>query len=460
MQGLFLVEPVVGFYAFANFLAFPLLQQYVYRRLWQQVTNTSYPTGNDNTSACNPNSTNVTNHHEDVQKAASLFSLYNELFSIIPSLLVTLVLVSYSDYRGRKISILLPVIGSLIASVTYLCVSYFSLSLYLLIVSNFVSSLFGGFGTFLGGCFSYVADICDDSKKKMLRMSSMDMVLGLLSGVASVSTGYFLRSTGFNWPFFASSVFHCINILYIIFILEETVKNPYSNIQNGPTHKPLKKVVYGIYLLFASSSRKRSILLVLMILSFTFFIIANLGGVSIFILYELNVPLCWNEVLIGYGSALSTIVFLTSFAGVYCLSYCFSEAAIVFIGLLSFMAGMIMTAFAKTTLLMFLVRLPMLFAFMPAPVLRAMMSKIVSKSEQGALFACVAFLESLSASATFAVFNSIYAATVAWFSGFSFLVAGGLCVIPMILMGFVVYMGVEDGSEIKPLLAEKEAGSD
>ena len=53
----------------------------------------------------------------------------------------------------------------------------------------------------------------------------------------------------------------------------------------------------------------------------------------------------------------------------------------------------------------------------------------------GALFACVAFVESLSGNVAFAVFSSLYAATVAWYPGFSFLLASGLCFVPMALLG-------------------------
>lgn len=168
------------------------------------------------------------------------------------------------------------------------------------------------------------------------------------------------------------------------------------------------------------------------------------------------------------------------------------------------------------------VRIPAMFAIMPFPVLRSMMSKVVSKSEQGelfsenhcskaklliqldvghksspllkrpwlcgvkafiqsgvkfkspyvkrnlkvvlfallpcmhssfektitsdfslftlhvfsgALFACVAFMENLSSNVSAAVFSRIYADTVAWCPGFVFLLAAGLCLIPISLLG-------------------------
>lgn len=448
MKGLYLVEPLVAFYSFASFLVYPLIQQYVYRRLWQELTNTTYPVS-DNTSRCDPS--NTSSHHEEVQKAASLFSLYTELFSMIPSLAVTLVLVAYSDQRGRKITIILPLIGSLFYALSFLAVSFFELDLYLLIVSAFVSALFGGSGTFLGGCFSYIADLCEDGQQKTLRMAGVDMVIGLLSGVASLSTGYFLQAAGFNWPFFTSALFQCFNLLYAVFILEETLQRPPDDPLDGsPRRTAMRQLACGVYQLFAGASRRRNILLVLLLLLFSSFSFANMGGLSMITLYELNQPLCWTEILIGYGSALSTTVFLTSFVGVTVFSRCgVPDLVIILMGILSVMAGMTLVAFVKTTLMMFLVRLPMLLAIMPFPVLRSMMSKIVSKNEQGALFACLACLDSVSISVAIAVFNSLYAVTVTWYPGFCFLLSAGLCVIPLAMLAGVGLLGVEEGKEAK-----------
>lgn len=64
MKGLFLVEPLVGLYAFSAFLIYPLVEQYVYRRFWQQLTNTSYPISD--ASRCAPNSSNHSSSDEEV----------------------------------------------------------------------------------------------------------------------------------------------------------------------------------------------------------------------------------------------------------------------------------------------------------------------------------------------------------------------------------------------------------
>lgn len=267
-------------------------------------------------------------------------------------------LVAYSDRGGRKIAIIMPLIGSLIYNLSFLAVSYFELNIYLLIGSSLLSSVFGGLGTFLGGCFAYIADLCEDGRQKTLRMAGLDMMIGLLSGVASISTGYFLRAAGFNWPFITSALFHSLNILYAIFILEETVTEAPTNaisLTGTPQRSALKQMIFGAYQIFVGSSYRHKTVFVLLMLIFTCFSFAYIGGISLMTLYELNKPLCWTEILIGYGSALGTTVFLTSFLGVSVFTYCgVPQLVIILMGIMSVMSGMILVAFAKTTLLMFI----------------------------------------------------------------------------------------------------------
>ncbi|KAG7516935.1 hypothetical protein JOB18_044473 [Solea senegalensis] len=453
MRGLFLVEPLVALYAFSSFLIYPLVQQFVYRRLWEELTNTPYPISQNNSRCAGSNSSdNHSSFHEEVQRQASLFSLYSDLFSLIPSLIVTFMLVAYSDRGGRKITIILPLFGTLIYTLSFLAVSYFQLNIYLLLGSSLLSSLFGGLGTFLGGCFAYIADLCEDGPQKTLRMARLDMMIGLLTGVSLISTGYFLRAAGFNWPFLTSALFQCLNLLYAIFILEETVKSVPADVLTlgqPPQSSALKQMIFGVSEMFKHASRRCKTVLILLMLIFTSFTFAYVGGISPMTLYELNEPLCWTEILIGYGSALSTSVFLVSFVGVFVFTYCgVPQLLIVLMGILSVVTGMTLVAFARTTLMMFIVKVPMLLSIMPFPVLRSMMSKIISKSEQGALFACLSCLETFINSASASVFSSVYAATVAWFPGFCFLLSAGLCIIPLITLGVVGVIGVDVAKEV------------
>ncbi|KAI5099949.1 solute carrier family 46 member 3 [Silurus meridionalis] len=470
------IEPVVGLHAFAMFMTYPLLEQYVYRRLWEQLSGSPYPVS-INQSHCSNNFTNLS-IHQAVQRETSHFLIQIELYFLFPSLVSSLFLVSYSDSHGRKVAMVPPLVGSALFTLTNFIVSKYSLSLSYLLGSAFFTGFMGGTSTLIGGCFSYVADCCGQDlsekrqREKTVRMARLDMVLGLLSGLGSLCTGFYIQATGFSWPFLSASILHLVDLVYVLVILKEpqvpSVQNLTTN-QNSSSHRAVDESphlarfqvltgrFHGIYLLFAASTKRRNVRLLLILSAFVFYKVCKLGGMSSFLLYELNPPLCWSEVLIGCGSALNTLIYLSSYAGVSLLSRWLPDAHIILLGLLSVATGFLMASFAKTTLLMFLVRLPLLLSIMPAPVLRSMMSKLVLSSEQGAVFACVAFVEMLSMGVAFPVFSSIYAASISWFSGFTFLLAACLTLIPALLMGVMLCLRLDNVEETKILTSEDDS---
>lgn len=54
------IEPVVGLHAFAMFMTYPLVEQYIYRRLWEQLSGSPFP-ASINQSHCT-NYTNLSIH--------------------------------------------------------------------------------------------------------------------------------------------------------------------------------------------------------------------------------------------------------------------------------------------------------------------------------------------------------------------------------------------------------------
>ncbi|XP_073469471.1 lysosomal proton-coupled steroid conjugate and bile acid symporter SLC46A3 [Aquarana catesbeiana] len=457
MKQLQMVEPVMAIYCFATLVSFPIIGQYIYHRMWQDEFNTTL-TFNDNVSHCETNQSNPGYiHQKEVQKRASMFSTKLDLISLIPSLVVTLILVSYGDNHGRKASLLLPSIGGLITVTAYCSVSFFEWPLEVLYLSSVLSGFLGGFATFLGGCFSYIADIAKDVRKKNIRIAFIDMIFGVSSGISGITSGYIINALGFKWSFFIPAILHILNILYIIFILEETVKRS-EFYQPVLSKEGIKELFSGVFLLFKHASCKKRLSISLLLFAFMFFLFANFGAINLFTLYELDSPLCWDPVLIGWGSALSTFCFIGSFLGIFLFTRCMKDSYICLIGMASWIAGIVMAAFATTTVTMMLVRVPLLFSAMPLPVLRSMMSKIVLDNEQGALFACIACLENLTGSLTITFYNSIYAATVLWFPGFCFLLSAALCLIPIGVVWFLLCFGYQERDHI--LLVNEECSTE
>ncbi|XP_001494396.1 lysosomal proton-coupled steroid conjugate and bile acid symporter SLC46A3 isoform X2 [Equus caballus] len=454
---IFLVEPAICLSAFAMALTSPLTTQYVYRRVWEETGNYSFVS--NNISECEQNkSSPIFAFQEEVQKKVSLFNLQMDISGLIPGLVSTFLLLSHSDQQGRKFPLILASVGALATNVWLCLLSYFAFPFQLLIASTFIGALCGNYTTFFGACLAYIVDQCKEEKQRTIRIAIIDFLLGLVTGLTGLSSGYFIRELGFVWSFLIISMAHLVNLIYILFFLGDSMKQSSSQNVSTSCSESFKNLFYRAYLLFKNAPGERRCLLCLLLFTMITYFLVVIGTAPIFILYELDSPLCWNEVYIGYGSALGSLSFLTSFLGIWIFSYCMEDIHMAFIGIFTTTAGMAMTAFSRTTLMMLLVRLPFLFLIVPLSVLRSMMSKVVHSTEQGTLFACIAFLETLGGVAAVSTFNGIYSATVAWYPGFTFLLSAVLLLIPAISLCIVKCTSWSEGSYI--LSVQEESSED
>uniref|UniRef100_A0A2K6D5G2 Lysosomal proton-coupled steroid conjugate and bile acid symporter SLC46A3 n=1 Tax=Macaca nemestrina TaxID=9545 RepID=A0A2K6D5G2_MACNE len=452
------VEPAIFLSAFAMTLTSPLTTQYVYRRIWEETGNYTF-SSDSNISECEKNkSSPIFAFQEEVQKKVSRFNLQMDISGLIPGLLSTFILLSISDHYGRKFPMILSSVGALATSVWLCLLCYFAFPFQLLIASTFVGAFCGNYTTFWGACFAYIVDQCKEHKQKTIRIAIIDFLVGLVTGLTGLLSGYFIRGLGFGWSFLIIAVSLAVNLIYILFFLGDPVKQFSSQTVTMSCSEGFRNLFYRTYMLFKNASSKRRFLLCLLLFTMItyFFVVIGIG--PIFILYELDSPLCWNEVFIGYGSALNSASFLTSFLGIWLFSYCMEDIHMAFIGIFTTMTGMAMTAFAKTTLMMFLARVPFLFAVVPFSVLRSMLSKVVHSTEQGTLFACIAFLETLGGVTAVSTFNGIYSVTVAWYPGFTFLLSAGLLLLPAISLCVVKCISWNEGSY--ELLIQEESSED
>ncbi|GAA6084193.1 solute carrier family 46 member 3 [Tachysurus ichikawai] len=210
-------ESVVGLHAFAMFMTYPLLQQYSYRRLLEQLSGSLFPVS-INKSHCSNNYTNLT-IHQAVQKEMSHFHIKFELSFLFPSLVSSVLLLSYSDYGGHKVAIAHPLVGSFFFTLTFFIVGKYSLSYN-------------------------------------------------------------------SWPFLFASIFHLLNLIYVLGMLKEpqcpSVQNPTLK-QNSSSQRaaaepsPQTRCFYGVYLLFAASTRRQNVVLLLILSAFVFYKVIKNG---------------------------------------------------------------------------------------------------------------------------------------------------------------------------------------
>ena len=92
---------------------------------------------------------NLTKHNEteeEVQKVAATISMYLNVFTAIPAIIVSLFLGPWSDVNGRKPLMIFPMIGTIVSQLCYIFNTYFSSLKAEFILLASLGSLFGGRG--------------------------------------------------------------------------------------------------------------------------------------------------------------------------------------------------------------------------------------------------------------------------------------------------------------------------
>ena len=298
---LIIIEPLLILYTIASYPSMTIHQQYFYiavgKSMGIDVNHLDTSTGN-NSCGTEPNDT-AYRLREKVQAESAHFSLYIELALFIPGILAMLIYGAYSDKLGRKLLFILPPIGSIVDAVIHMAIIYFDLSIYWFFISFIGGIIFGGYSLIYIGCYSYIADTVPP-KQRAFRMTMIDVVVRFLGGFTALGIGYWIRASGYFWPYLFVIGGNAIALLYGIFFIPETV-------QKSRTAKfQFKDIINSFKLYIVDDGTKRRWKLQVLTLSYMVEIIFMMGG--IFTLFEMNAPLCWDSVFIGYYSATSDTI--------------------------------------------------------------------------------------------------------------------------------------------------------
>ncbi|XP_034557710.1 proton-coupled folate transporter [Notolabrus celidotus] len=424
------VEPVMFLSMFSVALQSPLATQY----LWDRISDDLGYNGSRGVR-CSNSSDATDPLQRQVQTLTAHWSLYISLGGFSVALLVVPILGSWSDLAGRRPVLIIPNIGMAIQAGIYLVVMYLKLPLIYFLVARLLSGLTGEFSAVLAGCFSYMADISDE-KSRTFRVAVLEACVGLAGMLASIIGGQWRQAQGYINPFWLVLATNLGAALYVyLFVRESVIPDPSAKLLTYRHHKNVWQLFSTGGVIAQAGGSAHRYRLWLHFLSLFLVVTVHFGSRELYVMYELSSPLCWSSTLIGYGAAAQQMAYLTSLIGLKLMKLCLKDPWMAIVGLASNIAGLLVFSVADTTQLMF-IGYALLFLFMaPLPVLRSKLSRLVGPSEQGALFATVACMESLCFLVGSGLFNSIYPLTLKFMKGFLFLCAAILLVIPAGIMG-------------------------
>lgn len=354
------VEPVLFLYMFASFLSYSTLQVYLKHALCIANPNCTATANSPNSTAGLSDGSCGQEPHEVeqlVQSEASHWLLYLNIASGIPSILFSLFYGSLSDVLGRRLFIVLPVVGTAFNAAIILLVIYLPnlLPLAFLLLGSLVSGILGNFSVVNFAVYSYVSDVSAEMGRT--RQIGVLESMTYLGGTVSLVLGgvWITRSHYYAAPFWCVIACNVAILVYVIVALPESWKPLTVSISHHNRLSTLcnligRNLISYFKLLFTNWR--------LAMLNFIYFVVEInfLGIADVVIFYSLGEPLCWSANLVGYFLALK--VFLNGMASLLLLPL-FSavglpDTVIILLGLASGSAALIIMGLATHTWMMFI----------------------------------------------------------------------------------------------------------
>ncbi|XP_060704235.1 proton-coupled folate transporter [Hemiscyllium ocellatum] len=418
------VEPLVFLSMLALMLQAPLSTQYIFQRISSELGFSG-----NRSRGCNKSQGREAALEEEVETLTSHWNLYINVGGFAVGLFSATLLGPWSDRVGRRPILILPAVGLSLQAAVYLIVMYQELPVGFFLIGRLLSGLLGDFNTILAGCFSYIADI-SDKPSRTFRVAVLEACLGMAGMFGSIIGGQWSKAQGYINPFWLVLALNVATVIYAVVFVKESVTAKRPGKLLTMEHY---RSVYRLYSSGQETGRRHR--LCLYALSLFIVVTVHFGVKDILILFELSSPLCWRSDQIGYGSAIEHLTYLSSLLALKMMQCCLADFWIAQIGLLSNMAGLVTFSIAVTSAVMFTGYGIRFLAMATTPVIRAKLSKLADVTEQGALFASVACVESACSLVSTLIFSSLYPATLHFMKGFPFLFGAALLLLPAGIIG-------------------------
>ncbi|NXJ67114.1 TSCOT protein, partial [Rostratula benghalensis] len=394
------------------------------------------------------NSTAPSHALEDVQQKAvsNFYIIYNLVLGLSP-LVSAYGLSKLGDRMHRKIPICFPLLGYLGSKTLLLLLILLRWPIEVMYGAAALNGLTGGFTTLWAGVMA-LGSLGSSESRRSLRLIIIELVYGLAGFLGSMASGYLF--VGFNDRYREGTVLvgcsiacYAFCLLYSIFVL--TVPKPAASCPDKvksaeemgsqlPTHKEAAESSQPSKSSSSTPVSPSKFIIIMLFVAAILYDLAVVGAMNILPLFLLREPLSWNAVEIGHGNAAGYVIFITSFLGVFVFSRYLRDITMIIIGVISFSTGILIMAFVRWTFLFYIARAVMLFALIPLPTIRSMLSKHIEGSSYGKVFVLLQLSLVTTGVVTSTLYNKIYQNTLTWYSGFCFILSflvGCLTLLPL-----------------------------
>lgn len=374
----------------------------------------------------------LTKHLDDRIQAESAFWLLALNFAELLPAVVAAPLITYCGKTfGVKSALLIPNIGYLASSITWLSAVYNHSSLYYLFIAQFLQGIMGGFPALMSLCNSFLAEDTSNVDRAM-RLVILGIVSELGAGLTQVGIGYWISNTGFlppYWCVFGAMVF---NVVYIFLFLGDVPEG------KGDSKQTDDREGMFTFLIYSDRARQKRTLVILFLLFVHMMVLY--AYLNLVIIHAFSPPLCWTSIRSGYFVACTLICgsLGTIFGSRFFMIPC-EELGVTQIGIWSFVGSLCLVGFGQSTVVIYAATLVGCFRFLISPALRTLLVRNIEPNDQNVMFNLASLAETLGMLFGPTVFNLLYAFTVQYSASVTFVsMAIGYVILSLIIVYFQV----------------------
>ncbi|XP_062869963.1 solute carrier family 46 member 2 [Trichomycterus rosablanca] len=361
---------------------------------------------------------------EEKMTIADFYMVFNMLVKLMP-IIPAIVLGRIGDKGYRMVPIVIPLIGYALSRVLLILTIALDWPLKVMYAAPVLHGLCGGFSSYWAGVMALIS-VNTDQQDRSLRIMRIELVYGIAGFLGSLASGHLFNLYTVELKqgvvmSILSVVLYLLCLIYAFFVLK---MNEQDRNESSEIFSVDNRDIINVALLFVGG---------------ILYDVAVAGGVEILNVYVLEEPLRWGAAEVGYGNAAGSVIFITSFLGVQLFTRCrLSDASMIMIGMLSFLFGIYFMTFVTTTAMYFLARSLMLFALIPMPIIRSLLSKQINGTSTGMTFTLLQLAFRLSGLATTPTYTKIYKSTFNTLPGFVFTLSSIItyfAVVPISIVG-------------------------